>query len=232
MNNIDDEDFLSLISSYSGYYLNLLTLASEQGDVVFLSKVYDFVHSSKFEVGKFPAMTHGYWSSCDALMSPMMAAVRSDNYEVVEFLCLMGRSKDLFTFDPHGVTPFLVCCMRCNMEILCYILYQNLFEINVDDLRVRFPEDFLSSIFSRFRSQFMFSNLQMTQFSGFTPLHMFVKHGELSLLESLCDFGAGNDIIVPATDLSTPLMTACKFGHFDIVRFLFLKNQELQLITN
>jgi len=230
MNHLDNENFLAFISNCEGLPINLFIYASERGDVVLLSKVYDFVHSSKFEVGKFPAMTHGYWSSCDASMSPMMAAVRSDNYEVVEFLCLMGRSKDLFTFDPHGVTPFLVCCMRCNMEILCYILYQNLFEINVDDLRVRFPEDYLSSIFFRFNSKVMFSNLQMTQFSGFTPLHMFVKHGELSLLESLCDFGAGNDIIVPASDSSTPVMTACKFGHFDIVKFLFLKNKELQLM--
>ena len=229
MSNIDDDDFLSLISSYSGFHLNILTFASEQGDVVFLSRVYDFVHSSKFEVGKFPAMTHDFWSFCDATMSPMMAAVRSDNYEVVEFLCLMGRSKDLFTFDPHGVTPFLVCCMRCNKEIFCYILYQDLFEINVDDLRVHFPRDFISSHFLTFNAQVMYPIPQRALFSGFTPLHMFVKHGELSLLESLIDFGAGYDVIVPATDLSTPLMTACKSGHFEIVKFLLRKNKELQL---
>jgi len=94
MNVFDDEKFLSLISS-CGCYANLLSLASISGDVALLSNVYDFVHGPDFEVEKFPGMKHDIWSDCDGF-SVMMSAVRSNNYEVVEFLFSKGRSKDLF----------------------------------------------------------------------------------------------------------------------------------------
>jgi len=218
MDNFENELFWSFISSCEGQPINLLTLASKLGDVVLLSKVYDFVHSSHFKVEKFPGMTNDFWLG-DNGMSPMMGAVTSDNYKVVEFLCLMGRSKDIFTFDSDGVTPFLVCCMRCNRNIFCYILYQDVFPVDVEDLRVRFPSN-----------NYWIDCIHRRPLAGFTPLHIFVKFGELSLLKSLFDFGAGSDIIVCNDGLSTPLMTACKFGHLEIVELLLLKNRELQLM--
>jgi len=226
MDNFDDEKLLSFISSYKMLDINLLTFASLRGDVVLLSQVYDFVHSSNFELEKFPGMTDDFWSyKRNNSMSPMMGAVKSDNYKVVEFLCLMGRSKDIFTFDSHGVTPFLVCCMRCNRNIFCYILYQDVFTINVNDLRVQFPTDLTRTVW---KAQYFLDNTQNC--SGYTPLHIIVQLGELSLLESLCDFGAGADIYVLAHDLFSPLMTACLFGHFEIVKYLLLQNRELQLM--
>jgi len=213
MENFEDELFWSFISSCEGKPINLLTLASKLGDVDSLSKVYDFVHSSHFKVEKFPGMTNDFWLF-DHGMSPMMGAVTSDNHKVVEFLCLMGRSKDIFTFESDGVTPFLVCCMRCNRYIFSYILYQDLFPIHVNDLRVRFPS----------------INFWTDGLAGFTPLHIFVKFGELSLIKSLVDFGAGDDIIVCNDGSSYPLMTACKFGHLEIVEFLIELNRELHLM--
>ena len=223
MNVFDDEKFLSLISSCR-FDENLLSMASARGDVEFLSKVYDFVHGPHFEVEKFPGMKHHIWSPSDDF-SAMMCAVRSNNYEVVEFLCLMGRSKDLFLFDENGLTPFLICCKRCNIEIISYILYQNLFEIKVEDLRVKCP----TPSFESYSYQNMIEQYDRA-IAGYTPLHLFVQFGKLSIVESLCDFGADADIIVPANDLSTPLMSACRLGFFEIVKFLLRQNHELELM--
>ena len=126
-----------------------------------LSKVYDFVHGPDFEVEKFPGMKHDIWSDCDGF-SVMMSAVRSNNYEVVEFLCSKGQSKDLFCFHEILLSPFLTCCKRCNIEIISYILYQNLFEINVEDLRVKFPTPLFESCSNH--------NMKARAIAGFTPL--------------------------------------------------------------
>ncbi len=144
--------------------------------------------------------------------SPMMAACKSGNIERIQFLCSLGRSRELFVKDAVGVTPFLRTCSLTtsldlvHSQIVEYIISEEDFKFPVEEARYRCDcKCFIDDL---------------------TPLHFMVRANKFQLVKCFCQkYGAFEDISVTSIDGTSPLFTAILNGNLKMIQ-LFVEMYE------
>ncbi|XP_046547959.1 inversin-like [Haliotis rubra] len=163
-------------------------------------------------------------------MTPMLLAAKNGHRGVLDFLVSEGA--DMSLVDQRGHNVLHAACRAGYVEIVKYVLSQNILDINRGDKMMRTPLMVASETGHKDVVELLVrsgANVSLVNEKGRNFLHFACQGGDVETVKYVL---AQDNVGINSRDFRgrTPVMEAAKNGHKEVVVFLLSKGADVSLV--